>query len=870
MKKLMAMIGAVAMSFGSFAATFGTYSSTSFEYNDDGCWSRETFDWSVATGWSLTPTYGNPLVLADQDKSKLPYAESGTRARRDDFFRDRDDNNKFLKLDIPSNTLECVIGEGRIFIDQLIKFSECNSDPDLVEGSKIAVWMKEGDSGENGLFASVGTGSDVRSVQIAGEYEPDVWYRLTVKALGNVRQTGVQAGFLVYINGEAVTIAADDREYLDAAVAGDLTTDASGYYAQGRLFASRDTESAAISSVGYWGYGSIDDLIISETAPKFAEEEPYSFTIQPPTGLKVKSVTVGGEPLAGPPYQVQPGTVVRITYEAEAGYKITSDTVYDDVEIDENGQEITDTDVEFDLVRAQLFRNGELFGEYVEDELYSMITNLEDGDQVSFVRGSTIGDPDGEILYEFSPDTTVDVTIADNLTTWEINSANEGDWITDNVGTGENFVKVYKFEDPYSSVALGGDVVGELSVSWDEDPDADSALYIEEDVTVSGVMTAANILVDESITLSGDGKVITQTGELAIDADEGKVEIVPDVPEVGWYTYQINTTPIEIFTVTVNLGEGITAVATNKTQGGVEKIFSKTGSFEVNGGDTVAVTYACSVSGYKPTVAGVEETIEKDTELKQVDKELLEYTITYNDYGEWAEGFEPVESYTVETETFELPAAANIEARAGAAFQNWTNELGEVVTEVTKGSTGDLVLYAAWEQAGTDPVTEIIGDKVEGFDELPSEEQKAAYDNVQYLYNKFENVAPTEAWIASVYGDGAKVPAAKFAATTEEFIDISVKYDLPIMTTGVEVETAQAADGAFTFKLVDEGEDISLAAAKVGEMIEWSADLASFAVNTDEVAATVDEDGVTVKATFLKPNGETKGFMKLHLFADEK
>lgn len=1068
MKKLMAMIGAVAMSFGLFAAAADNYSSTSFEVSDDGCSDGETFNLPMATGWSTTSE--DPFALKAQDASALPYPAEGTKARRDALFSAGDINDKFLNLEIPSNTLTRAIGEGQIFIDQLVKFTEYDSDPELAEDAKFAVWMKDDNTDAVGLYASVGTGTAVRNVKIAGEYDPDAWYRLTVKVLGNVRQTGTQAGFLVYVNGEPVTVVEDDKDYLDDAVAGDLATDANGYYAQGRLFTSMDTESAAIASVGYMGYGAIDDLIISEEAPAFAQEGvKYTFTVQPPPGLQVVSVEVGEEPLAGPPYQVDPDTTVRITYEAEEGYKITSDTTYDDVTITEDGQEITDTDVEFGEVYAQLFREEMLFEEYVEDELYDVINSLEDGDQLSFVRGPLIEDPAGDTLYEFSADTTIDVTIDGDLTTWEINSASEGDWITDNVGAEVNFVKIYNFEDPYSSVALGADVTGELSVVWDEEPDAESALCIEEDITVSGVMTAANVLVDGSITLSGEGKVITKTDELAIDADEGEVEKLTDDPAEGWFTYRIarggdyvaqigdmkyetladaleaaeDTDEIELLedieltsqmeidrAITLNLNKNTISFADgdydsaailvtvsgatikngsvlstaespvfacfidfSEASGTLEDLTVDTANFRwgvggdlpgdgqwqtdydtytvtcrnvkvtgptslfqaegvnltldadcaaiqsgthaeewrncaihagfnaivtiaggeytgtyaiykmsspakiyVNGGKFTGDVYMHELEGYtgedvlaitagnfkgapigvkylanevaegyeRAWVAGDEDGYVKPGAM------AIEYTITYNDYGEWAEGFEPVESYTVETETFALPVAANIEARAGAEFRNWTNELGEVVTEVTKSSTGDLVLYAAWEQAGTDPVTEIIGDKVEGFDELPSEEQKAAYDNVQNLYNKFEDVDLTEAWIASVYGDGAKVPAAKFAATTEEFVDISVKYGLPIMTAGVEVETAQAADGAFTFKLIDEGDPVSLAKANVGEMIEWSADLASFAVNTDEVAATVDEDGVTIKATFLKPNGETKGFMKLHIFADVK
>ena len=866
MKQLIVTIAASVLSFGLFAAAAENFYSTSFEKYDDGCTNSpyKTFDLTGrgVKGWSTTVT--EPFELGAQDASALPYDKSKTRARRNSLFKCTDNNDKYLKLDTGADTLAREIGKGQIFIDQLVKFSVHATDPVIDGGAKIAVWMKESDSGYL-LCATVGTGVEARTVRIRGDYsDPTKWYRLTIKTLGNVRKTGSQAGFLVYINGFRTSIVEDDREYL--VDGGDLSDAAGGYYAEGCLFAAVDTKSAKISSIAYSGYGSIDDLIISEEAPKFAED-PYTFTITPPDGLEVVSVEANGEEL-DEPYMVPPGTEVRITYAAAEGYKIMSEDPSDVVSIDEDGQEITETTVEYDKVCARLSRKGVFFGEYVAAELYEVMTSLQDGDQVLFTGTADIYD--GDLMkYGFTENTKLTVEDNDGAITWKVDVFNDG-WGYEGTFSACDEIKETKtinawFESEDGILSIQADVAGSVQ--------ADVGLIaVENDITVSGVVTAANIVNAETITLSGAGKLVTQNDELNdVYADDGsELEILENIPEEGWFTYQIGApAPVDTFTVTVNLGEDITAVATNMTQGGEARVFWDTGSFTVNTGDVIAVVYACSASGYKPTVAGVEETIEEDTELAQVNKELLYYAITYNDIDGWVEGFEPVESYTVESETFDLPGAGDIEGRAGAKFQNWTNELGEVVTEVMQGSTGDLVLYAAWKTAGTDPVIEIIGDKVEGFNDLPSEEQKAAYANVQYLSNQFEDVDQTKEWIARVYGDGAKIPVSKFVATTEELIDISVKYDLPILTAGVEVETAQAADGAFTFKLVDEGEGVNVAAAKVAQMIEWSADLENFGVNTEQVGAVV-EAGVTIKATFLKPNDEMKGFMKLRLFADEK
>lgn len=245
------------------------------------------------------------------------------------------------------------------------------------------------------------------------------------------------------------------------------------------------------------------------------------------------------------------------------------------------------------------------------------------------------------------------------------------------------------------------------------------------------------------------------------------------------------------------------------------------------------------------------------------------YTITYHDYGAWADGFDPVTEYTEETDTFALPVAANIAPRMGGEFQGWTNAVGAIVSEVEKGSEGDLNFYAVWETAGTDEVAEEIAEKVET-EGMSEDEQKTVRDNIIELNEACGGIDAAKSWIAKAYGEGAKIPGAKLVATTPELINIAAKYDLPIMTTEVAFEVAQAAEvGSFTFKLKDGVEDISIARAKIEEMIQYSTDLENFEVNKEQIEVVVDKDNCTMKATFKKSASEAKGFMKLVLEADK-
>ena len=70
------------------------------------------------------------------------------------------------------------------------------------------------------------------------------------------------------------------------------------------------------------------------------------------------------------------------------------------------------------------------------------------------------------------------------------------------------------------------------------------------------------------------------------------------------------------------------------------------------------------------------------------------YTITYKLNGGTNATNNPV-SYNIETDTITLTNAT----RTGYAFDGWYDEAGNEVTQITKGSTGDMTLYAKWREA---------------------------------------------------------------------------------------------------------------------------------------------------------------------------
>ena len=127
-------------------------------------------------------------------------------------------------------------------------------------------------------------------------------------------------------------------------------------------------------------------------------------------------------------------------------------------------------------------------------------------------------------------------------------------------------------------------------------------------------------------------------------------------------------------------------------------------------------------------------------------------------------------------------------------------------------------------------------------------------------------------YFTTVYGANVKVPVATI--TGAKNVDISVKYNLPLMTAEtptVEITTEAAAEGdaaAFSFQIKDGDNAVAVAAAveKVRSMIQYGAELNSMATLADDntdVVCSVDANAKKIKVQ-LK-SGKNKGFMKVKL-----
>ena len=572
MKKLIALIGAVAMSFGLFAedATPADYYGNSFETAQEGV-SGDT--WELPTLWSTTL----------EDSFKVGAYEGGeltgiykTGAQRRDGSDEQDPklpttNAKFLKLETGTNTLDCAtdgldMSQGKFYFDQLVKFTGFEEEPTFAADTKIAVWMSaietegtpqigtpqigtpaqgvEGEAdyvpaspdyqpasedyqpasddyiaGETNLYVQVGNGTASQKVQLKGAYAVDKWYRITIKSIGDVvAGAGVaveqQLGFLVFVNGEQAEIVDADKNYYKYATAFEGKPTAK-YYEKGQLFTAMTTD-MSLSKVGYQGIGAIDDVVLSASSPDFdmsdeIEIEIGSFALNGAKVIKIGDVTITDQTSI----KVKPGDIL-VSYAANGPYIVR------------NGENVkwTFKDGKFEMVKEastiEIIEAAAVLNETdykAADELYALLvtTGLENGDNLEFLKQVAIKEPEqGSSVYEFSKGTTIGVTIENNVTTWMIESVTPGDLVTDNAGAAAGFAKYYTFADEASMVILAGEVAGLIQADY---------------LDVSG-----------GVTITGEGKVIALNGSLEIY--DGENLITPKYDEAtGYYTYALATEP---------------------------------------------------------------------------------------------------------------------------------------------------------------------------------------------------------------------------------------------------------------------------------------------------------------------------------------
>lgn len=702
MKKLIAMIGAVAMSFGLFAASPAPFT-ISFEQaeQDKGVNTTSMLFTPVEsdTEWAWTTDEALPLKAYAGDA--FTYGE-GAYARRDGKFDAEGDNNYYLPLSTGNDELTRAVN-GNLYLDQLVKFTGFE-DPqtNLVAGTKIAVWMSEfendDESTETNLYVTVGKvdiagNAKQIALKVDGTYSLDTWYRLSIKSLNNIMTDGsTRAGFLVYVNGQQVGSSDADAKLL---IAADDAMDgiAKGYMTKGQLFTAIDATDATFNTVGYQGIGAVDDIILDSVGPAFCQA--IDVVIPEVDGAVVDYIDVGGTRMQ-PPVAVPDGTTITVYFKAAEGKKITGSVTFVTKTITTGDATINVEGIVAEDVVATLTPFEGTASDLAASELAGALADLGVGDKIATIAACGITEGEGEgqtTLYAFTPNTTITGT----ATGWSIYVGNyeEGE----DSGAG-----VLEF---YTGVAADSTLTVEL-----ENPVDGMFMFAGN---VAGTLTAEYLVDNGGITLSGEGKVITTDGTLGIlDSDSNQVTPTADVPEAGWYTYALSDVPpekIEYVTFTVTYDTAKVENVTVKTNGA--NVVDVEGVYTVESNAVVTVA-ATAKEGYQNvTITGDNVTV--DAGVFKADKASSVITIAAEEIPP-APGFkirlagidaadveEGTDSITIKTEAQPLVyingAAATVAGEAGAWTVTKPAISADTAISIVKGANIPAVGHKWYENA---------------------------------------------------------------------------------------------------------------------------------------------------------------------------
>jgi len=213
------------------------------------------------------------------------------------------------------------IGAG-LYFDSLVKFTVCEEPPEeTYDGAKIVMWLQERYNalddtiveGTN-LMVKAGFLSFNESIQVSpfvytcgntidADFA-DKWHRVTIKAIGDITNGGGVPGFAIYIDGENVggiiKVHRNEQDAWDSSFANHYSLNEVARNIGTALFPSMvqggDSGKSTLTSVGFDGTGSINELLFTATAPDFADDEQYfddKFSLQIGSATPVPYKTLG-------------------------------------------------------------------------------------------------------------------------------------------------------------------------------------------------------------------------------------------------------------------------------------------------------------------------------------------------------------------------------------------------------------------------------------------------------------------------------------------------------------------------------------------------------------------------------------------------
>lgn len=735
MKKLIAMLSVCAGAMGLHAAATGT----SFEValpedvvstNYVDLFETEGIELSGVPGsyWNVTAgtvdTFVDEFLVTTNNEGTTAY--TGPLPRHSAFSTSA--NSGFLAIATKkdksvtryANADKTAVDISRsYYFDSLVKFTafETNKAAEvaLADGGKMAIWIQselndELEPTNHTLVVSAGylSGSSSYTTaptnyycQVSDEVNvfDDNWHRVTVKAFDSIYDGATVPGFIISIDNYPVVATNEDRRAgIDT---GKLSARAKAYdetypYV---LFPSANINEATISSVSFQGVGAVDDVVFADyTDREWLSDDDFT--------IKLGSHVTSAE------YSVDGGAAVAITGDTSIPYSAN--------------MELTIDNIVYAAGYMKLGCGPTVSGVSIVTNDASYVVTVSAAKKSVTIDaqaiGATIVDSSG------TPVVTPCATAADAFLAICRGEAGIGPYTVTLSADATEGIELLGYNEVTLDLAGNSIYAGEKS----------AAISVGE-----GISVGVSLTIVDSV---GGGKVIG-------DSDDGVAAVLVDCGTltIGGGTYEglVNADPDpdggNVFTVTgagvkftkadvddnetyaytlaavvAGLGAGYELAEGTGGDAGYyivrETPTTATVTFDLNGGEgsiapvVVDINDTVAEPSPAPTKTGYTFDCWKlndaefyfDTPIT-ADITLVaawtinSYDVTYNlDLVGATNVAGNITSYTVETEAFPLlPAGCE-----NYNFLGWTNSVGETVSEIAGGRTGDVTLYAKWEAAG--------------------------------------------------------------------------------------------------------------------------------------------------------------------------
>lgn len=262
MKKLMITLSAAVLAFGAFA---------------DGAFiAGDNFNGKALT--DLTAWSGLTDDTAAISATPYSFSQEGTVGAPNEYREVAASDNLTLKtpFNSPASYTLSASGysiPGQLYFDSLVKFTACDEAPGDYDGAKLIVWIKEEDDASQKLMITAGKitsdGPVRQDYECGAPSDYDIgadgdWCRLTIKAVADITDGDIVPGFVVFVNGKAVTITTPKDIGIDGTA---LTKVMALWKKSNQLFPSLVAQDATVKAVCFAGQGAVDDVCFTTVEP---------------------------------------------------------------------------------------------------------------------------------------------------------------------------------------------------------------------------------------------------------------------------------------------------------------------------------------------------------------------------------------------------------------------------------------------------------------------------------------------------------------------------------------------------------------------------------------------------------------------------